>query len=699
MPLILLLTIFTAQITLAETNTFDLPTLSASQQPVDFEADQMVYEQDRLTLTGDAKLTQPPYTVTTDHLDYNTKCRVLRLPTHATLKSKTGEIFHTQALCHNFDTQTTHITQLKGTLQKGQTISATKAQVTNQQRQAKEVFYTPCRFCQPKNPLWAIKAKQVTHDTTKNTLHYYQPEFHINGKKAARLPSFTQYLPSSEYPKESVTGLLTPRLKWYNKSLMVRAPFVVNLGPSQDLLLAPLVSTRKETTLQAIYRRKVTKGDITLNIHGGRYVDDTPLNDRQTYLWSGFVKSRAHLQDHAQETPFEIDIAINRTFHKTYQQRFDNADNTGDWDVYDSHISSYHITPSGHEWTADIRSLQGLRDTDPDLFTTAPHGTWRYSQALPSYGWLTTSLSSTALYEETHSTNYALQGQTQWDHYTNLINDWRLSYRGILRAQHGRTQDSQSANIQHGLPHNRTEKFVHPLGSLVLEKQQGAFTPTLALSVAPHKSQTAIHNRLFNSPLATQNAHEVLGLPLSHHHGNLRSGLHAGYGFHYDTPLSDNMFGLSLAQRWFRDHHQDSLYQGALFLDTQYLTPDITYFYESAYSLHNNKPIKNLLGLKGNHTRYDWSINYSHHQDPDNTYTAISHLSGEVGLTFRKHWRVAPRVTMDFAFQKPLENIGLNLSFKNECLDSFLDISYAFQTPLDDKGGWRMRAGIDLLGW
>lgn len=136
-----------------------------------------------------------------------------------------------------------------------------------------------CRVCSESEvPLWQIRASRIVHDQQELQLYFDHARLEVMG-----VPVF--YLPRLRVPDPTLdraSGFLTPKIRVTDKlGTGLKMPYFITLGPHQDLLLTPYVSTGRTRTLDLRYRRAFRNGDIEAT---GAITRDTLLPDDTRYF-------------------------------------------------------------------------------------------------------------------------------------------------------------------------------------------------------------------------------------------------------------------------------------------------------------------------------------------------------------------------------------------------------------------------------
>ncbi|SIO23586.1 LPS-assembly protein [Rhodovulum sp. ES.010] len=139
-----------------------------------------------------------------------------------------------------------------------------------------------CQVCaESEVPLWQIRARRIVHDQQEKQLYFDHARLEVVG-----VPVF--YLPRLRVPDptlERATGFLTPSIRATDRlGTGLKLPYFIALGPHQDLLLTPYVSTSRTRTLEFRYRRAFRRGDI--EVEGAISRDSLREDELRYYLFA-----------------------------------------------------------------------------------------------------------------------------------------------------------------------------------------------------------------------------------------------------------------------------------------------------------------------------------------------------------------------------------------------------------------------------
>ncbi|HEY6579074.1 MAG TPA: LPS assembly protein LptD [Rhizomicrobium sp.] len=148
--------------------------------------------------------------------------------------------------------------------QNGRLVAARAVRVGGVRTVASKAVYTPCKICNKpgqRTPDWEVKADRVVYDEINHRIYYRDAVVKLEGVPVLYTPFFSNADPTVKHE----SGFLMPDLG--SKSTLgyfARAPYYVAFGDSQDMTIAPMVSTFGGEQLQGEYRQRWDNGGMWL---------------------------------------------------------------------------------------------------------------------------------------------------------------------------------------------------------------------------------------------------------------------------------------------------------------------------------------------------------------------------------------------------------------------------------------------------
>lgn len=129
---------------------------------------------------------------------------------------------------------------------------------------ARNAAYTPCKICSKpgqRTPDWEIQADKVIYDEIHHRIYYRDAVVKLEGIPVFYTPFFSNADPTVKHQ----TGFLMPDVgSKHTLGFFVRVPYYIAFSDSQDMTVAPMVSSFGGEQLQAEYRRRWDNGGMWL---------------------------------------------------------------------------------------------------------------------------------------------------------------------------------------------------------------------------------------------------------------------------------------------------------------------------------------------------------------------------------------------------------------------------------------------------
>ena len=126
----------------------------------------------------------------------------------------------------------------------------------------RSVAASSCTICAGNpTPLWEIRAREVVHDAAAQQIYFRDAVLRFAGVPV-------MYLPMLRVPDPTLTratGFLIPRLRSTTAlGTGIKLPYFIVLGDSRDLLVTPYLTTRGDRTVELRYRQAFANGDLVV---------------------------------------------------------------------------------------------------------------------------------------------------------------------------------------------------------------------------------------------------------------------------------------------------------------------------------------------------------------------------------------------------------------------------------------------------
>ena len=192
--------------------------------------------------------------------------------------------------------------------------------------------FTYCKFREnEKCPPWELKAKKISHNTSKKTI-YYDNAF----LKIYDFPIF--YFPKFSHPDPTVdrrSGFLIPTFtNSSNIGAGIDIPYFLNIAKDKDITFTPRIHTDTNPLFLAEYRQDFEKSSFILDTgftEGYKNKSNTKTPGSRTHIFSKFYKNFFEDENSFSNLEINLQHVSNRTYPKVNKLQtslVDYLDNT-----------------------------------------------------------------------------------------------------------------------------------------------------------------------------------------------------------------------------------------------------------------------------------------------------------------------------------------------------------------------------------
>ena len=322
------------------------------EAPVEFEADQVLYNEKEGTViaTGNVYLNQNGTVLKTDKLVYDQKEKKGQAIGNVVVTRPDGVKIRSEKISLSEAFQEAQLDAIILNFADGSTFKAKSVERKDAGNLSifKKVFFTPCTYCSPDNPLWDISASTVEHNYAEKEYTFYNAVFDLKG-----VPLF--YWPYLTYPDFQVkrkTGFLAPTLdKSSEMGFGVTTPFFWNISNSQDLYLNPTWAVDHFPLIQGRYRGIYYQSKLTTDFSFTQNKNDD--DDEEGHA---FVSYENDLTENLRFTGQYYHVS-NHTYFRRYP--IDNVDDQAPWIQSFGNLEYFGDQSYGY---AKVMDFQNLRD-------------------------------------------------------------------------------------------------------------------------------------------------------------------------------------------------------------------------------------------------------------------------------------------------------------------------------------------------
>jgi LPS-assembly protein len=181
-----------------------------------------------------------------------------------------------------------------------------------------EGFYTACKLCENKPPIWNINATTASHDEEKHKMSYQNAVFKFHGTPVFYTPYFSHY--TSKADRKS--GFLRPIYggsTYLGKAIKI--PYYLNLAPNYDATITPVFTSLRGQVLEGEYRHLFklgetkTKGSITSTDHYESPSDQAPLKNNIRY---NFESKANFFEEEKKNFGWQVNTTSDKIYRRDY---------------------------------------------------------------------------------------------------------------------------------------------------------------------------------------------------------------------------------------------------------------------------------------------------------------------------------------------------------------------------------------------
>jgi LPS-assembly protein len=286
------------------------------------QADQIVYDGDGQTVAavGHVEITDQGRILIADNVTYDQKTDQVTANGHVSITDALGNVAfadHVLLTDHMRDGALNGFGALIG--KNGRLAAASAQRVGDRFLIANKSVYSPCQICnQPgkRTPLWQVKSERVVYDQQRRRIHFSDATVEVLGVPVLYTPALTEPDPTVRY----ATGILAPDVGTSSTiGNFVRVPVYIALSDSNDLTLAPQLSSRGGGLVAGEYRQRWDnsglwlQGTIAYNPYGGL---NGPARVSQEY--DSLFGSGRFMLDDTWRTGFDTQLTNNDAYMRYY---------------------------------------------------------------------------------------------------------------------------------------------------------------------------------------------------------------------------------------------------------------------------------------------------------------------------------------------------------------------------------------------
>ena len=239
--------------------------------PFLLQADEVVYDSEKhiVSAVGHVEIDDQDRTLLAERVDYDQDKDLVTASGHVSVTDTKGNVVFADHVVLTDRMRNGALSGFGALLGKTGRLAARNAvRVNGDTVIARHTVYSPCKICQQqgqRTPLWQVKAERVIYDQTKHKVRFKNATIEVKGVPVVWMPAVSMVDPTVRYS----SGLLTPEVGTSSKiGYFLRLPVYVAISPSQDMTVAPMVSTKGGEVLELEYRRRWNSGGFWLQGSG-----------------------------------------------------------------------------------------------------------------------------------------------------------------------------------------------------------------------------------------------------------------------------------------------------------------------------------------------------------------------------------------------------------------------------------------------
>ena len=297
--------------------------LKPTNSPIIVDADQFEYfggNDDKILLQGNAQIAQDNQKISADFIEYDKKLDQIMAQGHVRMIQENGNILDTNKAILHDNFKLGSIERFTVRLSDGSTLKGESAQKKDQElANIQRGYFTSCKICAGKSPIWDISASSVDFNQKKNNVTYRNAVVKFYGMPIMYTPYFSHYTKDAERK----SGFLTAS---YGSDTYlghyIKAPYYFNLAPNYDLTITPVLTTKRKYILEGEYRHLFANGALSTfgSIAPTEFHAKDPINSKTNKKFRYTLSSKGDFslpKNH--NTGWDIKIASDKTYRRNYK--------------------------------------------------------------------------------------------------------------------------------------------------------------------------------------------------------------------------------------------------------------------------------------------------------------------------------------------------------------------------------------------
>jgi len=244
--------------------------------PLNLNADQMTYSRDGRTAiaTGNVEIQYGQYTVFADTVSYNRDNGNLTAAGHVRLVEPGGNVIEAEHIVLSKTFRDGFVRQLTLLMTNYARLHARSAERRDGNITIfRDATYFVCKACltdASKSPIWQIRAKKVVRNKAERMMYYEDAFLDFFDVPIIYIPRFSTPDPTVRRK----TGFLVPSFSASDEfGVGVEVPYYLNLAPSYDLTLSPLITSEQGPVFKGEWRQRFSSRQYKIKPTGVYQLD------------------------------------------------------------------------------------------------------------------------------------------------------------------------------------------------------------------------------------------------------------------------------------------------------------------------------------------------------------------------------------------------------------------------------------------
>ncbi len=282
-----------------------------------FKADRLRHERELglVIATGSVEMVEGERVLRADSVTYNQRQDIVTASGNVVLMESSGDVVFADHVELTGDFKDGIVKNIRILMIDEARMAAVGGRrVGGDRTELRKAVYSPCRSCGTKSqtPLWQIKAVNVVHNKTEQSIEYRDAFMEFFGIPVLYTPYFVH--PDPTVKRRS--GFLAPRYGSESTlGAVLETPYYFNIAPDKDATFSPKFTTDEGVVLAGEYRQRFV--DAELKVTGsGTY--GTKQSGDEGFRGHFFSDFRADLSN-----TWRAGVETQLTSDDTYLQRYD----------------------------------------------------------------------------------------------------------------------------------------------------------------------------------------------------------------------------------------------------------------------------------------------------------------------------------------------------------------------------------------